>query len=546
MYGAVGSGEKKGFIISDLSFTLAMLARIAASADLCFELYSLLAVANGFIIPKFNPFFFMFKAIAEAIVVFPTHVSVPVIKKPFLCNIVIICDNSNLFRLNLEEADKKFVWHPYTQMKDWVQWNNKIILRGEGFYLIDGNGNRYLDGCASMWCNVWGHSRKEIINSIIEQVRKLQHSTLFGLGNQPAVELAELLLEIAKPMDHVFYSDNGSTAIEVALKMAIQYWRNKGNTRKKRFLSLENSYHGDTIGAMSVGYVPSYFQHYKPILRLSKKIRAPESTTLLNSYCHIGQEYIENLDKVFSRHCDTCCAMVMESGAQIAGGINVYPNGFQKAIADLCHKYDMLLILDEIATGFGRLGNMVEYQAQRCNPDIVCFGKALTGGYSPLAVTLCRNKIYSAFLADYSENRHLFHGHTYTGHPVGCSVAIANIRLYQKRNLLKRILTNSIYLRNRLTEIQASSVVGRVIHKGLLGAIELVNKEKKPIQYFISNGKKIPPNYYIMQEALKMGVFMRGLGNTVVVIPPLAIGRNDLKLLIHVLCELTKKIEALG
>jgi adenosylmethionine-8-amino-7-oxononanoate aminotransferase len=368
------------------------------------------------------------------------------------------------------------------------------------------------------------------------------------LSNQPATELAEILLKIAKQMDHVFYSDNGSTAIEVALKMALQYWRNKGNTKKNRFLSLEHAYHGDTIGAMSIGYVPQYFRPYKSILRLSKRIPPPESITLLNSRHCIDQEYSEGLEKIFSRYSTNCCAMVMESGAQIAGGVNVYPKGFQKTISELCDKYGILLILDEIATGFGRLGNMVEYLAQRSNPDIVCLGKALTGGYSPLAVTLCTDEIYANFLSDYSENKQLFHGHTYTGHPVGCSAAIANIKLYLKQNLISRIRTNSIYFRNRLKEIQASSIVGRVVHKGLLGALDLViNNEKKehPIHMLNDHGNRIRPNYFIMEESLKMGVFIRTLGNTIVVIPPLAICKKDFAFLLDVIYEITQKIEGM-
>ena len=425
-----------------------------------------------------------------------------------------------------------------------MQQDNKMIVRGDGFYLIDSKGNRYLDGCASMWCNVWGHNRKEIIDSIIKQARRLQHSTLFSLANQPATELAETLLKFAKQMNHVFYSDNGSTAVEIALKMAVQYWRNKGNTKKNRFLSLKNAYHGDTIGAMSVGYVPGYFRHYKSILKLSKQIPPPKSVTLLNSHDNTDHEYLDKLDKIFSRYSATCCAMVMESGAQIAGGVNVYPRWFQKNISELCDKYSILLIVDEIATGFGRLGNMVEYLAQRCNPDIVCFGKALTGGYSPLAVTLCSNEIYSNFLSDYSENKHFCHGHTYTGHPIGCAVAMANIRLFRTENLLRSIQSNSIYLRKRLKVVQGSSVVGEVVHKGLLGAIDLVNKkEKKPLELLDDHGRKVRTNYYIVQEALKMGVFMRGLGSTILVIPPLAIGKSDFKLLLDIICELTKKIE---
>jgi adenosylmethionine---8-amino-7-oxononanoate aminotransferase len=538
VYGAVGNEEKNGFISLYLSITFEIFNSIATSADLYIGLYLLLADANGFIIPISNPFLLRFSVIAAAIVVFPTPVSVPVIKYPFPCKI----------GLDLERADKRFVWHPYTQMKDWLQWNNKVIIKGDGFYLIDTDGNRYLDGCASMWCNVWGHTRKEIIDSIITQVKQLQHSTLFGLTNRPAIELAEILLKISKQMDHVFYSDNGSTAIEVALKMSVQYWRNKGYNKKNRFLSLEHGYHGDTLGAMSIGYVPEYFRPYKSVLRLSKRISPPKSATLDDMRNHVKQNYIESLEKFFSKYSETCCAMVMESGAQIAGGVNVYPHGFQKVVSELCSKYGILLIVDEIATGFGRLGNMVEYLAQGSNPDIVCMGKALTGGYSPLAVTLCKDEIYSAFLSDNSKNKHFCHGHTYTGHPIGCSVAITNLRLYRKYNLVENIRKNSIYLRSKLKEIQVSPVVGRVIHKGLLGAIDLVRKKEKkqePIHSLYYHGKKISSSNYIMRESLKLGVFMRGLGETVVIIPPLAIGKRDLKFLSEVISELVKKIEGL-
>ena len=432
-------------------------------------------------------------------------------------------------------------------MEDWRKWNNRVIVRGDGFYLIDSEGNRYLDGCASMWCNVWGHSRKEIMNSVIRQVQRLQHSTLFGLGNQPATELAEMLLKVARKMDHVFYSDNGSTAVEVALKMALQYWRNKGNSKKRRFISLENAYHGDTVGAMSVGYVPNYFRPYKPMLRLSTRIRPPEPSTILPKCDGISHDYIDKIERAFSAYSSECCAFVMESGAQIAGGVNIYPTGFQKMIAKLCQKYDILLILDEVATGFGRLGNMVEYLAQGSIPDIVCFGKTLTGGYSPLAATLCNSQIYSCFLSDYSESKHFRHGHTYTGHPLGCSAAIANLRLYKKQNLLSKIRKNSTYLRNRLKEIWESPVIGSVGHKGLLAAIQLEGKRGKkriPMEKLNVYGKQVRSNYYLTQEALKRGVFIRGLGNTIVIIPPLAIDRKDFGHLLDVVFELVGKVEA--
>jgi len=445
--------------------------------------------------------------------------------------------------LLLEDLDKKLVWHPYTQMKDWVQWKNRMIVRGEGFYLIDSHGNRYLDGSASMWCNVWGHSRSEIIESMIRQIKELQHSTLFGLSNSPAIELAEKLVKISKGMNHVFYSDNGSTAVEVAMKMALQYWRNKGNRRKVRFISLENGYHGDTIGAMSVGYVSKYFSAYNPILKLSMRLTPPPSMEL-HSHSELQEYYINKAEKILSRYHNKCCAIIMESGAQIAGAVNIYPHNYQRRIAELCNKYDVLLILDEIASGFGRLGNMVEYIAQGSIPDMVCFGKSLTAGYSPLAVTLCNREIFSRFLGEYSDNKQLYHGHTYTGHPIGCSAALANIKLYVKHHLIERIRSNSIYIKKRLREFDNSySISDRIRHKGLLGAIDLVNnkKDRKPINVLKKNNMRI--NYFIDRESLHMGVYLRSLENTIIIVPPLAIDRKNLRLLLDVISQLINKIE---
>src|SRR6476660_7309589 len=385
----------------------------------------------------------------------------------------------------LSKDDKQFVWHPYTQMKDWDQNNdNKVIVKGDGFYLIDSEGNKYLDGIASMWCNVWGHGQNNVTEAMITQIRNIQHSTLFGLANEPSINLAEKLLKIAKGMDRVFYSDNGSTAIEVAMKMALQYYSNIGKPKKNRFISIENGYHGDTVAAMSVGYIKKYFGVYKSILTAVYKAPSPLFTKKNNSKNRIKEtgenlfadfvnDCIDKTENILKKHSTNCCALVMESGAQIAGGVIIYPQDFQKKIAELCQKYDVLLILDEIATGFGRLGNMVEYIAQNSMPDIVCFGKALTAGYFPLAVTLTTNKIFAAFLGDYSANKHLYHGHTFTGHPVGCDTAIANLNVYKKCKLIKQIRHNSDYLRKRLSEFRESSIVEDIRYKGLLAGIEL-------------------------------------------------------------------------
>jgi len=432
-------------------------------------------------------------------------------------------------------------------MKDWLQKDhNKVISKGEGFYLVDSNGNKYLDGIASMWCNVWGHGQNEVTDAMIEQIKTLQHSTLFGLANEPSVNLAEELLKISKGMDRVFYTDNGSTAIEVAIKMALQYYSNIGKPEKNQFISLENGYHGDTIATMSIGYIEKYFRAYKSLLTPVFQAPSPLYKKRLDNEENDNQAYedfidmcIEKTEYILKKYGHKCCALIMESGAQIAGGVIIYPSGYQKRIADLCQKYDVLLILDEIATGFGRLGNMVEYIAQNSIPDIVCFGKSLTAGYFPLAVTLTTNKIFESFLGNYNENKQLYHGHTFTGNPIGCATALANLKAYQHYNLIHKIGENSKHILKRLKEIESLDIISNIRHKGLLTGMDL-EKNGKPIE-ILKDSQRL--NYFVMQESLKMGVFLRSLGNVLMFIPSLAISQNDLDKIIDVQFKLVKMIQ---
>lgn len=445
--------------------------------------------------------------------------------------------------MSLRSADKKFVWHPYTQMNDWNKSNNRVIVKGEGFYLVDSEGKKYLDGIASMWCNVWGHGQNKVVRAMVEQLKQLQHSTLFGLASGPSAQLAEKLSGLAKGMDRTFYTDNGSTAIEAAMKMALQYWRNKGKSAKKEFISLEHGYHGDTMGAMSVGYIENFFGAYKPLLA---KVHRVPSPLLYGSGLENEKDLVEQClaktERLLKKRGGLCAALVMESGAQIAGGVIIYPEGYQRKVAKICRDHDVLLVLDEIATAFGRLGSMIEYLAQRSQPDIVCFGKALTGGYFPLAVTMTTDRIFSAFLGKYSDNRQLYHGHTFTGHPVGCAAALANIELYEKRNLMHQINANARYIASKLREFAKSPIVADIRHKGLLAGIELA-RSGKPI-VLLKNKERM--NYFVMDESLKMGVHLRSLGNIMMVIPPLAIGKRDLKKVLDVQLEILKKVERLS
>lgn len=428
-------------------------------------------------------------------------------------------------------------------MSDWAKWDNKVIVKGDGFYLVDSQGRKYLDGTASMWCNVWGHTQNKVVQAMVDQLKNLPHSTLFGFANAPSIKLAERLITLARGMHKVFYTDNGSTAIEVAMKIALQYWYNKGIDKKREFISLERGYHGDTTGAMSVGYIEDFFRAYKPLLFNVHRVPSPILYgSRFTNESDLVEWCLEKTENTIKRHMNRCAALVMESGAQVAGGAIIFPKGYQEKIARLCRDYGILLILDEIATGFGRLGNVVEYQAQRSQPDIVCFGKALTGGYFPLAVTLVTRRIFDAFLGRYCRNKVLYHGHTFTGHPVGCAAALANIENYQNHNLIQQIKVSTKYIASRLPEFRKSPIVADIRHKGLLVGIELA-KNNKPI--IVLKNKEII-NYFIVQQALKMRVYLRPLRNIMLLIPPLGIGRRDLERLVNVQLTLVRKIEKLS
>lgn len=420
-----------------------------------------------------------------------------------------------------------FVWHPNTQMNEWTEFNK--IKSAKGVWLIDSKGNKMIDAVASMWCNVWGHSNSQLVRTITNQSKKLQHSSMFNLTNEPAENLAKKLVKISPGMYRVFYSDNGSSAMEIAIKIALQYWKNIGCKEKNQIATLENGYHGDTFGAMSVGYVPEFFGKFKKQLfstiqfPVPNQYRLPKGVTL----AEYQNQCIEKIEKRFSQK-NNIAAFVMESGAQMAGGVVIYPKGFQNQINKLCKKYDVLFVLDEIATGFGRLGSMIQYQEQKNKPDIVAYGKMLTGGYLTMAATLSTKKIYDSFLGEFNEWRHLFHGHTYTGNPVAAAVAYENLKMYEEKNLIKKIQQTSKIFTKFYQEIADIDIVGDIRHKGMLMGIELIsNRQKKtPIH------PKKSINKIFFEHGKKNGIYLRTLGNIVMLVPPLAITQKELELLL--------------
>ena len=412
-------------------------------------------------------------------------------------------------------------------MSEWGSFDT--ITKGKGIWLIDSKGNKIIDAVGSMWCNVWGHSNPQLVKAITTQSKKIQHSSLFNLTNEPVEKLADNLIKISPGMNKVFFSDNGSSAMEIAIKISLQYWKNIGERNRTKIATVENGYHGDTFGAMSVGYVPEFFAKFKeqlfPTIQfpVPNKYRIPKGLT----FADYQNNCLEKIEKRFSKK-DDIAAFIMESGAQMAGGVIIYPKDFQKKISKLCKKYDILFVLDEIATGFGRLGSMVQYQEQQSMPDIVAYGKMLTGGYLTMAATLANKKIYDSFSGEFNDWKHLFHGHTYTGNPIAAAVSNENIHMYKKYNLIKKIQKTSKVFEKFYDEILDIDIVGDIRHKGMLMGIELVSNKEKKIP--IKTKKSI--NKVFFEEGKKQGIYLRTLGNIVMLVPPLSIQDNELELLL--------------
>jgi adenosylmethionine-8-amino-7-oxononanoate aminotransferase len=398
-------------------------------------------------------------------------------------------------------------------------------------WLYDSKGGKMLDGVASMWCNVWGHSKPELVSEIIKQTKIIQHTPLFNLTHPSAEKLSKKLLKLNPKMKSVFFSDNGSTAMEISIKIALQYWRNIGENKKTNIATLKNGYHGDTFGAMSVGYVPEFFSKFRSKLFSTIQFPVPRNLTSGIHKKMPSKDYEEYcLSRIENKleKDDSIAAFVMESGAQMAGGVIIYPKNFQNKISKICKKNNVLFVLDEIATGFGRLGSMVEYRSQNSVPDIVSFGKMLTGGYQTFAATLTTKKINDSFLGEFSEFKHLFHGHTYTGNPTASALSLKNLELYEKYHLIEKIQKTSKIFKNRIDEISNLDVVGEIRHKGMVMGIELVQNKNsnKPLS------SKISMNKLVFEEGRKHQIYFRTLGNIIMLVPPLAISQKDLNFLI--------------
>lgn len=441
---------------------------------------------------------------------------------------------------HIEKLDQDYLWHPFTQMKDWLEEKPLIITEGHGSFLKDISGKWYLDGVSSLWVNVHGHGKKEIDNAIKQQVDKISHSTLLGLTHPPAAELAEMIIKIApKGLKRVFYSDSGSTAVEIGLKIAFQYWKHKGDKNKKRFLSLNNAYHGDTIGSVSVGGIDVFHEIFGPLL-----FKAHKAPSTYCYRCELGKKHpscklycLAKMESIMKKHHREIAGLIIEPLVQGAAGMIMSPPGYLKGVRRLCNKYKILMIADEVATGFGRTGRMFACEHENISPDILCLAKGITGGYLPLAATVTTENIFKAFFGRYEEMKTFFHGHTYTGNQIACAAAIANIAVFKKEKTLIKMQKKIDILQDGLSRISQFPHVGDVRQRGFMAGIEIVKNKNTKEPFDIKD--KISSK--ICDRAREKGLLIRPLGNVIVLMPPLSISHQELKSLTRITGEAIKK-----
>ena len=429
----------------------------------------------------------------------------------------------------LRRADRAHLWHPFTQMVEWAAGDPVVIASGDREFLIDTDGTRYIDGVSSLWCNLHGHRRREIDDALRAQLGRIAHSTLLGLASVPSIELAERLVAVApEGLTRVFYSDSGATAVEIALKMAFQYWRQcpRPQPAKTKFVSLALGYHGDTIGAVSVGGIDLFHGLYRPLLFEGFRAPAP--------YCYrcplgarpedCGMACARRLEEILEARADQVAAVILEPLVQGAGGMITHPAGYLRRVAEACRTQGVLLIGDEVATGFGRTGRLFACEHEGVRPDLLCVAKGISGGYLPLAATLATERIYEAFLGEQADHRTFFHGHTYTGNALACAAGIASLDIFEKDRVLDRVAALAEMLAERLEPVAGMPHVGEVRRRGLMVGIELV-ADRASRQAYPAEERR---GWRACLAARKHGVWIRPLGDVVVLMPPYCISDESL------------------
>jgi adenosylmethionine-8-amino-7-oxononanoate aminotransferase len=447
-------------------------------------------------------------------------------------------DNYN----ELKKLDHTYLWHPFTQMQEWMEEEPCIIERGEGSILVDLQGRKFIDGVSSLWCNLHGHRRQELDDALKHQLDRIAHSTFLGLSHAPGIRLAQRLIEVAPPgLQRVFYSDNGATAVEVALRMAFQYWQLKGETKRTRFVSLAEAYHGDTMGAVSLGYSETLHRFYRPLLFPTLRINPPH---VFRYFRRMDEQEalkaaIQEAEEKISKERDSLAALIVEPLMQGAAGMWSQPAGYLRALREICRDHKILLIVDEVATGFGRTGRLFACEHEGVTPDLLCLAKGLSGGYLPLAATLATEEVFSAFLGEYGEFKSFFHGHTYTGNSLGCALGLASLDIFQTDKTLEMMQSKILYLQRRLEDdFRPLAHVGDVRQWGFMIGIELV-EDKSTLTAYSSEERM---GHKVVLEARRRGVIVRPLGDVIVLMPPLAISEDEIKLLTDVIYQSIKTV----
>ena len=443
---------------------------------------------------------------------------------------------------NWQEEDLKYIWHPCSQMKDYEELPPIVIDHASGINLYDIDGKCYKDVVSSWWCNLLGHCNPRINAAIKAQLDKLEHVIFANFTHKTAITLCQRLVEVLpKGLCKFNFADNGSAAIEMAMKMSFQYHQQTGNTQKKKFMALTDAYHGETIGALSVGACDLYSEIYKPILMDVTRVQAPDCFRCPCGKCrgNCNCECFKFAEKTFEEHGDETCAILVEPLLQGSAGMKIYPPIFLTKLRELCDKYNVHLIADEIATGYGRTGKMFAFDWAGVSPDIMCLSKGLTGGYMPMSICVTTQEIYDAFYADYVTGKAFMHSHTYAGNPLGCSAGIEVLNILKDEKIIEKANKRAVYFNNIINEKFADyKNVGEVRHIGLVNAIELV-KDKKTKEPFDS---KLRLGYQIYKKALKKGVLLRPLGDIIYFNPPLIIEEPDMDFVTDVALECMKEV----
>ncbi|MEE8359885.1 MAG: adenosylmethionine--8-amino-7-oxononanoate transaminase [Candidatus Omnitrophota bacterium] len=428
---------------------------------------------------------------------------------------------------SLLERDLKHIWHPYTQMKDYEESPPILIERAKGVKLYDTEGKFYYDTISSWWCNVHGHNHPKIKRAIKKQLNSLEHVLFAGFTHKPAIELAERLVSITPDgLDRVFFSDNGSTAVEAALKISFQYWQNIGEVNKRKFVSLDYGYHGDTIGTMSVSGVDLFSEVFSPLFYDSFKAPSPYCyrCPMAKKRVSCNIECLGAMEDILKLHHEHIAAMILEPMVMGAGGMIVYPKEYLERVSRMAREYNVHLILDEVATGFGRTGKMFACEHAGVKPDIICLSKGITSGYLPLGATLTTDKIFRAFYGDYINRKTFYHGHTYTANPLSCSAAIASLEIFEDDQTLKRVGDLIPLFHKGMDKFKTLDIVGDVRYIGMIGAIELVKDRETKEEFEL----KDRIGYRVYKEGLKVGIILRPLGNIIYFYLPLCIKKTEI------------------